>query len=99
MPMKKTLKQLFAEEKCVLAPEVYDCASTMAVERCGYKALVLSGAEVSMAMKGVPDLGILRLSKALTVTSRASVESSPPDSPITASWHPVCSRRFLRPMA
>lgn len=70
MPMKKTLKQLFSEEKCILAPEVYDCASTMAVERCGYKALVLSGAEVSMAMKGVPDLGILNVEEVLWATQR-----------------------------
>lgn len=70
MPMKKTLKQLFSEEKCILAPEVYDCASTMAVEQCGYKALVLSGAEVSMAMKGVPDLGILNVEEVLWATQR-----------------------------
>lgn len=68
--MKKTFKQLFAEETCVLAPEVYDCASTMAVERCGYKALVLSGAEVSLAMKGVPDLGILNVEEVLWATQR-----------------------------
>ena len=32
MSMKKTLKQVFAEEQCVLAPEVYDCVSVMAAE-------------------------------------------------------------------
>ena len=70
MPMTKTIRQLFQEEKCILAPEVYDCASTMAVERCGYKAIVLSGAEVSMSMKGVPDLGILNVEEVLWITQR-----------------------------
>lgn len=70
MPMKKTMKQIFAEEKCVLAPEVYDCASVMAAQRCGYKALCLSGAELSMAMKGVPDLGIMNFEELLWATDR-----------------------------
>ena len=66
--MKKTLKQLFAEEKVVLAPEVYDCASTITVEDCGYKAIVLSGAEVSLALKGIPDIGILSYDEMVMVT-------------------------------
>lgn len=57
MAGKKTLRQLFAEEKVILAPEVYDCASAITCADCGYKALVLSGAEVSLALKGIPDLG------------------------------------------
>ena len=31
MPMKYTLPELFKEEKIVLAPEIYDCASANAV--------------------------------------------------------------------
>ncbi len=68
MPMKKTLRQLFTEEKVVLAPEVYDCASTITCQDCGYKALVLSGAEVSMSLKGIPDLGLLSCDEMLMVT-------------------------------
>lgn len=68
MAVKKTLRQLFAEEKVILAPEVYDCASAITCADCGYKALVLSGAEVSLALKGIPDLGILSYDEMLMVT-------------------------------
>lgn len=68
MSARKTMRQVLAEEKCVLAPEVYDCASAWTVEQCGYKATVLSGAEVSMSLKGIPDLGILTFSEILMVT-------------------------------
>ena len=51
MTARKTMRQVLAEEKCVLAPEVYDCASAWTVEQCGYKATVLSGAEVSKGVK------------------------------------------------
>ena len=36
---------------------------------------------------------------ALIVTISASVESSPPEIPITADFAPICSRRFFRPFA
>ena len=78
MSMKKTLRQLLAEEKCILAPEVYDCASTMTVEQCGYKATVLSGAELSLALKGVPDLGILNVEEVIQATDRICSFSSLP---------------------
>lgn len=78
MAMKKTMRQVLAEESCVLAPEVYDCASVMAAERCGYKALCLSGAELSMSMKGVPDLGIMNFEELLWATDRMCEYSSLP---------------------
>ena len=52
-----------------------------------------------MVMQCILVRGNLSASKALTVTSRARVESRPPESPTTACWLPVCSRRFLSPMA
>ena len=78
MPMKKTLRQIFAEEKCILAPEIYDCASAMTVEQCGYKATVLSGAELSMSLKGIPDLGILNVEEVIYATDRICDFSSLP---------------------
>ncbi len=70
MPMQKTLRQLLNEEKCVLAPEIYDCASAKTVEDCGFKATCLSGAELSMSLKGVPDLGILNFEEVYQATDR-----------------------------
>lgn len=77
MMKKTTLKELLSNE-CVLAPCVYDCASARAVELTGYKAMMLSGAELSMAMKGLPDLGLLTLDELLwTVTRITDVSPLP----------------------
>ena len=66
--MRKTLRQLFAEESVILAPEIYDCASAYVADECGYLATVLSGAELSMSLKGIPDLGLLSYDENLMVT-------------------------------
>lgn len=78
MAMKKTIRQVLTEESCVMAPEVYDCASVMAAEKCGYKALCLSGAELTLAMKGVPDLGIMNVEELIWATDRICSYSSLP---------------------
>jgi len=78
MPMKHTLPELFKTEPCVLAPEIYDCASAHAVELCGYQATVLSGAELAMAQLGVPDLGLLSLDESIAATRRICNFSSLP---------------------
>ena len=66
------------EKESVLVPCVFDCASARAVELCGFKAMMLSGAEVCMASKGVPDLGLLSLEELLwTVTRITNVSPLP----------------------
>ena len=70
MSMMYSLPELFKTEKVVLAPEIYDCASAKAVEVCGYKATVLSGAELSASMLGIPDLGIMNVEELYYATSR-----------------------------
>ena len=69
MAKKTNLKDLLARE-CVVAPCVFDCASARAVELCGYKAMMLSGAELCMASKGMPDLGLLSLEELLWAVTR-----------------------------
>ena len=69
MAGRTTLKELLAEEN-VLAPCVYDCASARAVELCGFRAMMLSGAELCMATKGLPDLGLLTLEELLWAVTR-----------------------------
>ena len=69
MKKKQTLKDLLAKEK-VLAPCVYDCASARAVEISGFKAMLLSGAELSMAMNGLPDIGVLSLDELIWAVTR-----------------------------
>ncbi len=65
-----TFPELFQAETGVLAPCVFDCASARVAELAGFKAICLSGAELSMAMDGLPDLGILNLSELVWIVSR-----------------------------
>ena len=47
----------------------------------------------------MPERSIPRMSKARAQTSSASVESSPPDTPMTAVCECVCASLFARPCA
>jgi methylisocitrate lyase len=75
----KTLRELIREtDRCILAPCVYDCASARAVEMVGFKAMMLSGGELSMAMNGVVDYGFTNLNDVEWAVSRISQTSSLP---------------------
>ncbi len=67
------------EEGCVVAPCVYDCASARAVEMSGFPpAMLLSSGELSEAMNGIPDLGIITIDELEWMVSRiTSVISIP----------------------
>jgi len=56
----------------VLSPCVWDCFSTKAVELCGFKAALLSGAAVAECVVGYPDLGIMTADELLWVTERVA---------------------------
>ena len=60
----------------VVAPCVYDCASARAVELVGFRAMMLSGGEVSLAMNGLVDYGFSGLTDIEWVVSRIA-QSSP----------------------
>ena len=58
-----TLRQLCQEtEGTIFAPCVYDCSSARALEMAGYKALMFSSGEFSLAINGVVDYGFTGLS-------------------------------------
>jgi methylisocitrate lyase len=72
----KTLREILTESKdCLLAPCVYDCASARAVELVGFKAIMLSGGELSLAMNGVVDYGFSNLTDIEWMVSRISQTS------------------------
>lgn len=77
MSMKFTFKQLFETEPYVLAPEIYDCISARCVEECGFKATVLSSAELANSY-GLPDLGLLTQTDVVEATARICKYSSLP---------------------
>ena len=74
---KKTLRAMLQEATMtIVAPCVYDCASARAVELVGFKAAMLSGGELSLAMNGVVDYGFTNLTDLEWAVSRIS-ETSP----------------------
>ncbi len=76
---RKSLRQVLEEaDGCIVAPCVYDCASARAVEMVGFKAMMLSGGEVSVAMNGVLDYGFTGLADLEWITSRISQTSPLP---------------------
>jgi len=74
----KSLKELLTEEKGLIVPCVYDSASSHVAEMAGFKCIFLSGAELSMGMDGLPDLGILSLPELEWIVSRISDTCSLP---------------------
>ena len=77
--LKNTLKELLTKtENCIVAPCVYDCASARAVEMVGFKAMMLSGGELSLAMNGVVDYGFINLTDIEWMVSRISQTSPLP---------------------
>src|SRR3984957_7788656 len=76
---KPSLRQILLSAKaCVVAPCVYDCASARAVEMVGFPAMMLSGGEVSIAIKSVLDDGFTNLTGTELITSRISQTSPLP---------------------
>ena len=72
-----TLRELLKQsDGCVLAPCVYDCASARAIELVGFKAMMLSGGELSLAMNGMVDYGFTNLTEIEWMVSRLSQASS-----------------------
>jgi len=65
-----SFKELLQTERGLIVPCVFDSASARVAYMAGFKALCLSGAELSMAMDGLPDLGILSLPELEWIVSR-----------------------------
>jgi methylisocitrate lyase len=74
---RKTLRELLKESReCIVAPCVYDCASARAVELVGFRAMMLSSGELSIAMNGVIDYGFTSLTDVEWMVSRLSETST-----------------------
>jgi len=74
---RKSLRELLTtSDECLVAPCVYDCASARAVELVGFRAMMLSSGELSIAMNGVVDYGFTNLTDVEWMVSRLS-ETSP----------------------
>ena len=79
MPAAISLKQLLSQsEQIVMCPEIYDCTSAKCVELCGFQAVLLSSAELSMSLLGNPDMGLITLDDVVGATERIAAFSSLP---------------------
>lgn len=75
---QRSLKDLFGEGRCILAPCVYDAASARAVELVGFEAMMFSGGEFSLASHGLVDDGFNNLTDVEAAVSRIAASSTIP---------------------
>ncbi|HEY2990756.1 MAG TPA: oxaloacetate decarboxylase [Candidatus Binatia bacterium] len=64
MNARKTLKELLARKRLLLAPGAFDGLSARLVEEAGFEAVYLSGGSVARST-GVPDLGLMTMSEVI----------------------------------
>lgn len=77
MTATTTLRSLLETGDQIWAPCVYDCVSARTVELTGYKALMLSSAELAWSMCGIPD-GLLSADEVLWAATRIAAASPLP---------------------
>jgi 2-methylisocitrate lyase-like PEP mutase family enzyme len=58
-----SLRQLLADSPFIVAPAVHDVFSLRLVEQAGYASACISGAMLSYALLGIPDIGLLTLTE------------------------------------
>ena len=63
MSKNKQLRALIERDRILVTPGVYDAYLARCVERAGFDALYMTGAGVSHARLGVPDLGLVSFSE------------------------------------
>lgn len=66
---KNTLKKMLEREQ-LFVPCVYDCISARVAEKCGYKAVFLSGGAISYSQNGLPDMGFSTADEMIEISNR-----------------------------
>ena len=68
--MKKTtlLKKLINDPEILIMPGVYDVLSAIVAEKCGIKAIQVSGFGLAASYLGMPDVGVLTLTEMVEIT-------------------------------
>lgn len=61
MTKARAMRELLAQKELVVSPNVYDGFSAMLVARMGFKAAATTGAGLSNARLGLPDIGLLSM--------------------------------------
>jgi len=70
IPASKRLRQLLAGDTLIQAPGVFNPLLARLVERVGFPAVYVSGAGLSNAMLGLPDVGLLSMTEVAAMAGR-----------------------------
>ena len=57
------LRQLIQNPGIIMAPGAYDCLTARIIERAGFPAVYMTGAGISVARLGFPDLGLATMTE------------------------------------
>lgn len=71
----ETIRQLLARDRPLVMPAAWDCVSARLLQNAGFEVIGVSGAALSIARLGMPDLGFVSMTE-LVDTVRAIVQNS-----------------------
>ena len=69
---RSRFRERLREERIVIAPGAFDAFSARLVEYVGFEALYMTGAGVSAALAGLPDIGLLTMTEMVEQARRIS---------------------------
>lgn len=69
MQQRKAFREYLTGDKYLIMPGAHDAVTAKIIEHVGFDAVYMTGAGVSMAQYGFPDIGLLTLSEMVTTAS------------------------------
>ena len=69
-PASVRLRELLADDKVRIVPELYDCLSAKAAEMNGFEIIMVSSGDLACGMTGIPDLQLLSIDDFVRVTEQ-----------------------------
>jgi 2-methylisocitrate lyase-like PEP mutase family enzyme len=98
LEQRRVFRSLLQRSGPIVAPGAYDCLTARLVERAGFEATIVTGAGVAASILGVPDLGLVSMTEALTQTRNiASSVSIPIIADCNTGYgNPINVRRTVR---
>lgn len=95
---RRRFRSLLDQSGAIVAPGVYDGLTARLVEAAGFDATIVTGAGVAASLLGVPDLGLVSMTEALTQTRNIvnSVEIPVVADCDTGYGNPINVRRTVR---
>src|SRR5580658_8225611 len=94
----KLFRELMSRSDVVVMPGVFNAITAKLAARAGFEALYLSGAGVTNALTGLPDIGLLTLTEMAAQARYVSNAAGTPVSPMPIRGRVLCdaARRVFR---